>query len=92
MKSHRDIINLWGSVADFARDIAVGYEAASKMKKRNSIAAHHWQKIVEVCREKHELTQSDKWDGVTLQLLAALQPPKASKYQAADEDHSATAA
>lgn len=35
--SHRDVIDAWPSVAEFATDIGIAYERAKGMRRRNSI-------------------------------------------------------
>lgn len=46
-KSHAELIALWPSLSEFAAAIAVNYDQAKLMKRRNSIAVEHWPKLVE---------------------------------------------
>jgi hypothetical protein len=64
-----DLINCWPTIGAFADDIGCGYEAARKMRDRNSIAADHWSKVVEVCRKR-------RIRGVTLSWLAEMRAVK----------------
>jgi hypothetical protein len=41
-----DIISKWPSLAEFAADAGVSYEAAKKMRSRNSIPVEHWPAII----------------------------------------------
>jgi hypothetical protein len=44
--SIKELIGLWPSVADFARDAGVGHGAAQQMRRRGSIAVEHWPAII----------------------------------------------
>jgi hypothetical protein len=50
--SFSDLINQWGSVANFASDLGCEYQAARKMKTRNSIAPKYWNKLSDIARKK----------------------------------------
>lgn len=63
--SFSDLISHWDRIADFARDVGCGYEAARQMKRRDSIAPEHWGAVVEAC-EKRGLR------GVNLSLLTSM--------------------
>lgn len=52
MLTHTETIGLWDTIADFARDIDVGYEAARKMSERNSIHSDHWQDVVNAAKKR----------------------------------------
>lgn len=45
-ETHSQIINIWNSVADFARDIDVPYQRARKMNDRGSIHSDYWSRVV----------------------------------------------
>ncbi|NSY10808.1 hypothetical protein G6L14_02105 [Agrobacterium vitis] len=45
--THADIINLWPSIAEFARDIGAPYETAKAMRRRSSIPAGYWVRVVD---------------------------------------------
>jgi len=47
VKTFRDLITRWPSVAEFARDIGVGYEAARKMRDRGNIDVEHWDTLIQ---------------------------------------------
>lgn len=64
MDTHRDIIKLWPSVAEFARAIGVPYINAQKMSSRNSISPTHWVTVIEAAG-------AAGIGGVTLERLAA---------------------
>jgi len=40
------LIDAWPTIAEFARDIGVGYEAAKQMRRRGSIAIEHWPSVI----------------------------------------------
>ncbi len=52
MQTFRDLIARWPTVADFARDIEVGYQAARKMYDRNSIRNVYWQTIITAAKAR----------------------------------------
>jgi len=47
-----DLIDSWGKISDFARDVGCGYEAARQMRRRDSIAPEHWDKVVSACSKR----------------------------------------
>jgi hypothetical protein len=66
IKSHADIIALWPSQTELARDCDAELSAVNKWKTRNRIPSDYW----------HDVTASAKKRGlesVTLELLAKLQ-------------------
>lgn len=52
MDSFNALIALWPSVADFARDMGVGYTRAQKWQTRNSIPAGQWARLLEVAHRR----------------------------------------
>lgn len=46
MTTFSDIIDLWPTVADFAKDLGLGYPTAAAMKRRSSIDSRYWSKVV----------------------------------------------
>lgn len=40
------ILDLWPSLADFARDVLIGYEAAKQMRRRGSIPVKYWPAMI----------------------------------------------
>lgn len=63
--AHAQIINLWPTIADFASDIGVGYEAAKAMRRRGSIPPGYWVRTVEAATRRG-------FPGVDYQRLAEL--------------------
>lgn len=47
-----DLIDSWGKISEFARDVGCGYEAARQMRRRDSIAPEHWDKVVNACSKR----------------------------------------
>lgn len=47
-----DLISNWHTIAEFAADVGCGYEAARKMRDRESIAPEHWAKVISVSEAK----------------------------------------
>lgn len=62
--THADLINQWPSLAVFAADLGVPYVTAKAMRRRMSIPASYWSRLVE-CAAARQL------DGVTLEALAS---------------------
>ena len=56
--SHRDVIDLWPTLRDFADDIGVTYNTAKHMRRRNSIPDAHRAAAIDgaVRRELGELS------------------------------------
>lgn len=56
--THTDIINLWPSLSCFAGDIDVPYVTAKAMRRRGSIPAGYWVRVVDraASREIPEVT------------------------------------
>jgi hypothetical protein len=52
LKSFRDLIARWPTVADFGRDIDVAYQTARKMNERDSIADVHWTAVIKAARSR----------------------------------------
>jgi hypothetical protein len=50
--AHAQIINLWPTIADFASDIGVGYEAAKAMRRRGSIPPGYWVRTVDAAARR----------------------------------------
>lgn len=59
-----DLISKWPTIADFASEVGIGYEAARQMRRRESIAPEHWVRVISACHDKGI-------PGVTLEWLAA---------------------
>jgi hypothetical protein len=64
-RSFIDVINLWPSDADFARDIHVRPNHLQTMKARKSIPAEYWPALVSAARRR-------RIPGITLACLASL--------------------
>lgn len=62
---HAAIINLWPSLSAFAGDIGVPYVTAKAMRRRGSIPAPYWLRVVARAAERNI-------EGVTLERLAQL--------------------
>lgn len=67
-----DLIARWKTIAAFAADVGCGYEAARKMRDRQSIAPEHWRAVVTAC-------QIRGIEGVTLDWLAELAEQRATE-------------
>lgn len=59
-----DLIGKWDKLTEFAADVGCGYEAARKMRDRESIAPEHWPKVIAA-------SQAKDIPGVTYEWLAA---------------------
>lgn len=66
-----EIIESWPTITAFANDLGCGYEAARKMRSRNSVAPEHWGKLVALCK-------TNKINGVTLEWLASMRHSEAA--------------
>lgn len=65
MNSFSEIIDAFGTAAEFARAIGISHEAARKMRQRDQIAVSHWARLVSAARERNI-------QGVNTDLLMAL--------------------
>ena len=70
MSSFRSIIDEWPSLQAFADDLGVKYVTAQLMRHRDSIASKHWRQTVISAGRR-------KIPGVTLELLASIEPGSA---------------
>jgi hypothetical protein len=61
--THADLINLWPSLSAFAEDLGVQYVTAKAMRRRVSVPAGYWLRMIE-CAETRGI------EGVTLDVLA----------------------
>lgn len=68
MTSHPDIINIWPTVADFARDVGIPYSLAKCWRRRGSIPAAHWVAVIRAA-DRRGLP-------VSLETLAQAAPPR----------------
>jgi hypothetical protein len=71
-----DLISRWKTIGAFAAAVGCGYEAARKMRDRQSIAPEHWPAVVRAA-EGHGVA------GVTLEWLASQRMPLAPAEDAA---------
>lgn len=74
MNSHREIIELWSSRADLAREVGVDYQTARQWHLRNSIPSEYWCDLVRVAQERG-------LDQISVDLLATI---KAAERTRAD--------
>lgn len=63
--SHREVIDCWERLADFADDINVAHGTAKAMRRRNSIPPEYWLSAVEGADRRGI-------EGVTLRRLASI--------------------
>ncbi len=47
-----DLISKWDKITQFAADVGCGYEAARKMRDRQSIAPEHWPNVIKAAEGK----------------------------------------
>jgi len=45
-ESVSDLVGRWGTIKRFAASVGCGYEAARKMRARDSIDNKHWPKVI----------------------------------------------
>ncbi|UNE55287.1 hypothetical protein [Bartonella machadoae] len=48
----KSLIESWGSIRQFAKEIGCSYEAARKMRDRNSISPKYWNIIIQLSKTK----------------------------------------
>ncbi|CDO46368.1 hypothetical protein [Bartonella henselae] len=48
----KNLIESWGSIRQFAKEIGCSYEAARKMRDRNSISPKYWNIIIQLSESK----------------------------------------
>jgi hypothetical protein len=82
MLSHRQIIELWPSRADFARELDVSYQTARQWYARDGIPVRYWQAVV-LAAKSRGLAQ------ISLEVLVA---SKADLRSPAEENASESAA
>ena len=67
IKSHKDIVALWPTVATFGSEIGVSTFTALQMNKRNSIGPDYWFAVVAAAKTRG-------FEGITIELLLRLRP------------------
>lgn len=50
--SFREVIDVWPTYAQMARDLGTSISAIKQMRRRNRIAAHYWSAIVAQSAER----------------------------------------
>ncbi|MFU0503615.1 hypothetical protein [Pseudaminobacter sp. NGMCC 1.201702] len=70
------LIGNWDKLTEFAADVGCGYEAARKMRDRESIAPEHWAKVIAACEQRGI-------KGITYEWLARRRAAAADKEAAA---------
>lgn len=70
------LIANWDKLTGFAADVGCGYEAARKMRDRESIAPEHWSKVIAASEAKGI-------PGITYEWLAVRRAAASEKEQAA---------
>lgn len=56
-----DLISRWKTIRSFADDVGCGYEAARKMRDRESIAPEYWRAVVSACNKREVAGVSLEW-------------------------------
>ena len=74
--SFTDIIRLWPTLAEFARDIGIKPSHAGTMLVRGTIPPSHWSRVVAAAAERGLST-------VTLDALSSLYEQRSKKQEAA---------
>lgn len=46
------LIDHWPTIGEFASEVGCGYEAARQMRRRDSIAPEHWQKVISAAKRR----------------------------------------
>lgn len=75
MNSHRDIIDLWSSRAELAREVGVDYQTARQWHLRNSIPSEYWCDLVRAAQERGL--------EVSVDLLATIKATERNRAEAA---------
>lgn len=70
--THKDLIDTWPSMAEFAADIGASYGTVKAMRRRGSVPSKYWELIVAKARDRDI-------DGITFELLATSQHSSAIK-------------
>lgn len=77
-RCHRDVIMLWPTLADCARETGIAYETVKAMGRRNSIGDQHRPAIVKAAKKRAgEATtdrECDRWLSVTFEMLTRTAP------------------
>lgn len=48
----KSLMESWGSIRQFAKEVGCSYEAARKMRDRNSISPKYWNMIIQLSKAK----------------------------------------
>ena len=56
-----ELVSRWDRITQFAADVGCGYEAARKMRDRESIAPEHWPNVIRASVEKGVPGISYEW-------------------------------
>lgn len=56
-----DLISRWPTIVEFALSVGCGYEAARKMRERQSIAPEHWDQVIRACKQRRVRGVSYRW-------------------------------
>lgn len=60
MRTFRDLINNWPTIASFARAIDVDYQLARRMVASDNIESHHWRRLLKAAHKRGvELTADE---------------------------------
>jgi hypothetical protein len=76
--SHRNIIDAWPRLGDFADDLGISYGNAKAMRRRDRIGLEYVTKVVAAAEARGI-------DGVTAALIARLASDKAAAAKLADD-------
>lgn len=68
-----DLMGLWPSDAEFARDVGLKENHPSVFKDRRSIPVRHWPAIIEAAQRRAQEPGGRKFKAVTADALLAIQ-------------------
>jgi hypothetical protein len=46
------LIDAWPTITEFAAEVGCGYEAARQMRRRESIAPEHWERVIDAAGKR----------------------------------------
>jgi hypothetical protein len=55
------LIDAWPTITEFAAEVGCGYEAARQMRRRESIAPEHWERVIDAAGKRGIEGVSYEW-------------------------------
>ena len=86
-RCHRDVILLWPSLVECARETGIAYESVKAFARRNSIGDEYRPAIVRAAAARATVAatrpEAKRWSAVTFEMLTRTAPRHAARAAAA---------